>query len=314
MGQWWTKKSHVVESSPSSASSFASRTIHGVQCPLPLRKTLSLKNFQMHRAIGHGSSSTIFEAFHKSSGTPCVIKICMKTRLRSVDERRLRREINIHSTLLHPHILNFYACFEDNNAFYLVLEMASEGDLLGYIRREYNGYMPISEFKSTVLHPLLDALHYLQQRHVLHRDIKPENILVCGSGVVKLCDFGFSINSYEERPKSIVGTLEYMAPELLTGKPDIIFDEKIDVWAIGVLTYECIAGVSPFYHQDDRKIIESVINCSYNIPSNFPKELVDFLQCIFKPKPEDRASITELTRHRFVAYQLVQSHRRSVSI
>lgn len=236
----------------------------------------------------------------------------MKTRLRPIDVRRLRREINIHSTLMHPHILSFYACFEDDNAFYLVLEMAVNGDLLGLIRREHNGYMTVADYKTRVLVPMLDAVNYLQQRHVLHRDIKPENILVCQNGQIKLCDFGFSINRYEERPQSIVGTLEYMAPELILGNVER-FDEKIDIWALGVLTYECIAGVSPFYHPHDKEITQAIIECRYSIPANFPKELVDFLDKIFRRKPQDRASITELLRHRFLS-SVVSNHRRSISI
>lgn len=312
---WWTKKVKPTPPSTPSPENVVSRTIHGVRCPAPLRRQLTLENFIMHRAIGYGSTSTIFEAHHRTSNTPCVIKICMKTRLRATDERRLRREINIHSTLSHPHILNFYACFEDEFAFYLVLEIATGGNLLDYIRREFNGYMHAADFRDIVLRPLLGALQYLQTQHVLHRDIKPENILVTEMGAVKLCDFGFSINSYEERPKSVVGTLEYMAPELLTGIPDATYDDKVDIWAIGVLTYECIAGVSPFYHPDERKIARAILDCKYNIPSNFSKELTDFLEKIFRVNPSERASLAQLFRHRFLSHaETAVSHRRSVSI
>lgn len=319
---WWTRKVRPTPPNTPSygnkdadATAIVSRTIHGIQCPPALRKQLTLDNFIMHRAIGYGSTSSIFEAHHRSSDTPCVIKICMKTRLRAMDERRLRREINIHSTLSHPHILNFYACFEDDYAFYLVLEIATGGNLLDYIRREFNGYMHASDYKILVLRPLLSALAYLQQQHVLHRDIKPENILVTESGDVKLCDFGFSINSVNERPKSIVGTLEYMAPELLMGKSEVVYDEKVDIWAIGVLTYECIAGVSPFYHPDERKIARAIIDCQYNLPANFSKELIDFLDCIFRANPSERASLTQLLRHKFLSQsESMTSHRRSISI
>ncbi len=300
---WWSR---------TKPSATVSRTIHGVQCPVSMRNQLYLKHFQLYRAIGHGSSSTIFEAVHKASSTQCVIKICMKTRLRPSDERRLRREINIHSTLIHPHILSFYACFEDDNAFYIVLEMASKGDLLTHIRREHNGYMTIDNYKHFVLFPVLDAVNYLQRRHVLHRDIKPENILVCDQ-TIKLCDFGFAINQQEERAQSIVGTLEYMAPELILGNKDA-FGEKIDTWAIGVLTYECIAGVSPFFHPTDREVANAIVECKYEIPSNFPEELVDFLNHIFKLKPDDRATIATLMRHRFLCMNLGTRERRSKSI
>lgn len=313
---WWPRKTKT-EDSPKKVNdtdTIVSRTIHGIQCPPALRKQLTLDHFQLHRAIGYGSTSTIFEAHHRTSNTPCVIKVCMKTRLRATDERRLRREINIHSTLSHPHILNFYACFEDEGAFYLVLEIATGGNLLNYIRKVFNGYMHVGDYKRIVLRPLLSALQYLQERHVLHRDIKPENILVTEYGEVKLCDFGFSINCYEERPRSVVGTLEYMAPELLLGKQDTIYDEKVDIWAMGVLTYECIAGVSPFYHPDDRKIARAILDCKYNVPSNFSKELIDFLDVIFRADPTERASLSQLLRHKFLASQEAYSHRRSVSI
>ncbi len=296
MSWWWSRSKTTTSAKDDSVS----RTIHGIQCPLAMRTNLYLRSFQMHRAIGHGSSSTIFEAVHKSSNTPCVLKICMKTRLRPSDERRLRREVNIHSTLLHQHILSFYACFEDDSAFYLVLEIAQQGDLLTHIRRKHNGYMPVADYTHDVLLPVLDAVNYLQQRHVMHRDIKPEIILVCEDGTVKICDFGFSINRYDERPQSIVGTLEYMAPELVSGKVDT-FDEKIDIWAIGVLTYECIAGVSPFYHPNDQDIIvRNIIDCKYSIPANFSKDLIDFLAKIFRKKPEDRATLRELLEHGFL--------------
>lgn len=306
---WWSRKSKVDATQPDSVS----RTIHGIRCPIAMRTQLYLRHFQLYRAIGNGCSSTIFEAVHKSSTTLCVLKVCMKSRLRPADERRLRREINIHSTLIHPHILNFYACFEDASAFYIVLEMAPRGDLLSHIRRDHNGYMTIADYKYRVLIPILDALNYLQQRQVIHRDIKPENILVCDTGM-KLCDFGFSINRQEERPQSILGTLEYMAPELIAGKADTVFDEKIDIWAIGVLTYECIAGVSPFYHPTDREIAQAIAGCKYSIPANFPEDLIDFLNMIFRVVPEERATLTELMRHRFLASHTLTSHRRSMSI
>lgn len=271
--------------------------MHGVRCPKGLAAAgeLRLTDFRLLRAIGHGCASTVFEAVHIASGIYCVVKICMKTRLHADEEHRFRREMNIHSGLNHPSILSFYASFEDRQAFYIVMEHAEKGDLLNYIRRKYAGTMPIGEFRGRVLRPLLKALAYLHQQGILHRDVKPENILVVRDGAIKLCDFGFSINSYDERPKSYVGTLEYMAPEILEKKTHL-FSEKLDVWSVGVLVYECLIGVSPFHMTTEKGIIAAILDGTYVLPSVLTPDIVEFLKHCLHPNPDRRYTAKELLR------------------
>jgi serine/threonine protein kinase len=254
---------------------------------------LQLSDFQFIRAIGHGCASTVFEAVHIPTAIRCVLKVCLKERMYPEAERCIRREVNIHSSLRHPYILTFYASFEDHTAFYFLLEYAQQGDLLRYIRRRYNGMMSETEFCKTVLMPLLYAISYLHSNHIIHRDIKPENILVDKLGHIRLCDFGFSINSYEERPKSFLGTLEYMAPEIIGGKREI-YKESVDIWSLGVLTYECLAGVSPFYRQCEKDITDAILKGEYTIPSVFSKKMVQFVERTLHPNPEQRANVKEL--------------------
>ena len=290
-----------------------STTIYGIDCPQALQKHMDLTCFQFVRAIGHGCASTVFEAVHIPSNMRCVLKVCMKERLYPEAERRMRREIHIHSSLRHPYILSFYASFEDAHAFYFVLEYAQNGDLLRYIKQRYNGAMPEYEFKRVILCPLISSLSYLHDMHIIHRDIKPENILVDGLGNIRLCDFGFSINSYEERPKSFLGTLEYMAPEIILNKKDI-YSEKIDVWALGVLTYECMAGVSPFYNTTEKEISDAIVKAQYIIPPNFSTEMIHFLKSTLHPDPTQRLGIKELTRMMCQVVDVSHSNKRSCEI
>lgn len=269
------------------------RIIYGINCPQQLQRHIELEDFKFIRAIGHGCASTVFEAIHIASGLRCVLKVCLKERMYPEAERCIRREINIHSSIRHPYILTFYASFEDNHAFYFILEYAQQGDLLQYIRKKYKGMMPEPEFKKSVLMPLLYALSYLHSNHIVHRDIKPENILVDKMGYIRLCDFGFSINSYEERPKSFLGTLEYMAPEIVAGKREA-YNESVDVWSLGVLSYECLAGVSPFFHQSEKDITEAILKGDYTISSVFSKNMIHFLERTLHPNPQQRANIKEL--------------------
>lgn len=87
----------------------------------------------------------------------------------------------------------------------------------------------------------------MQQRNVIHRDIKPENILVIDSRTwhIKLCDFGWSTHSINQSRTTFCGTPDYLAPELVK-KSNLSYDDKIDNWAVGILTYELLTGASPF--------------------------------------------------------------------
>lgn len=265
---------------------------YGVLCPRGIQRNLDLSQFRFERAIGHGCASTVFEARHTPSNTHCVIKVCMKIRLHKEEERRIRREIAIHSTLSHKHILAFYASFEDAHAFYLIMEHAKEGDLLHYMRRKFNGVFDIGVYLRMVLRPLLSALSYLHKNHIIHRDVKPENILVHRDGTIKLCDFGLSINSYDERPQSFVGTFEYMAPEILQRKTTL-FCEKIDVWSVGVLSYECLVGISPFYSQNEKEMFKAIVDAKYVKPRHLPSDVQKFFEMTMCADLEKRATIAQ---------------------
>jgi aurora kinase, other len=284
-----------------SASSINGNVTYGIRCPISLQLSpLSLTDFKIVRAIGHGYASTVFEAIHVASKQKCVLKVCMKTRLHHDEEKRLRREINIHGIIEHPHILTMYAAFEDSKAFYIVLEYAKHGDLASYIKNKCNGSMKLSDIRTFVLEPLLMAVKYLHQNNIIHRDIKPENILLCEKHRLKLCDFGFSINSYNERPMSLIGTLEYMAPEIIEGKQHLL-SEKIDIWAIGILIYECLTGISPFFMQSDSEIAKAIVQCKYTIPTTFSHDIISFLKGCIHPNPNERLSAMELLRHPLMA-------------
>ena len=92
-----------------------------------------------------------------------------------------------------------------------------------------------------IIAQMVDALLYLQDRNVIHRDIKPENILIADLDKmqVKLCDFGWSTHTINERRTTFCGTVDYVAPELVYQEA---YDHTIDIWAIGILTFELLTG------------------------------------------------------------------------
>lgn len=117
---------------------------------------------------------------------------------------------------------------------------------------------------ATYISQLADALKYCHTRKVIHRDIKPENLLLGVNGELKIADFGWSVHAPSSRRETLCGTLDYLPPEMVNGQT---YDHTVDLWAVGVLTYEFLVGQPPFladtYHDSYRNIKKA----SYEFPS-----------------------------------------------
>lgn len=271
--------------------------IHGVNCPNSMRnnKDLNISDFNFLGAIGNGQNSVVFHSVYRPTKMECVLKIYMKTRLHADEIHRIHREIKIHSKLDHKYILPLYAVFQDSKAFYLVLEYCKEGDLYNKLIKIPGGhYDDLVLFKRRVLIPLLYAVKYLHDNKIIHRDVKPENVLINGS-TVKLCDIGLSICTKNERVKSLVGTPEYLCPEIINEDIDK-YSEKIDIWCIGILIYECLNGRTPFKREDEKKTFKAILEGVYKLPIYLSKNagLIKFFEKTICIEPTQRATITEL--------------------
>ena len=132
--------------------------------------------------------------------------------------------------------------------------------------------------------------------NIIHRDIKPENILVDGE-IVKICDFGGSIRSSSKR-QTRFGTAEYFAPELT--KNGVSYSSEIDIWCIGVLAYELMAGYPPFTAENFKESAKKIQKTEYKNPSFFSENTKDFLQKTLKSKAEDRLSLLDLEKTNFI--------------
>jgi serine/threonine protein kinase len=155
-------------------------------------------------------------------------------------EKQIRREIEIQQNLRHPNVLRLYGYFHDEKRIFLMLEFAGKGELY----KQLTKYGNFSERRSAVyIDQMADALSYLHSKHVIHRDIKPENLLLGINGELKIGDFGWSVHAPSNRRTTLCGTLDYLPPEMVEGREH---NEKVDYWALGVLTYEFIVGSPPF--------------------------------------------------------------------
>lgn len=128
------------------------------------------------------------------------------------------------------------------------------GTLFDYM----NQYEKLSETETVnFVREVTTAVKYLHDVNIAHRDIKPENIVI-SYGIAKLCDFGWSARVQGSR-KTYCGTFDYAPPEILERKE---YDLSVDLWCLGVLTYELLTGKVPFEHEERRIVMQKIVNVS----------------------------------------------------
>eukprot|EP00882_Tetradesmus_deserticola_P025483 GHRQ01027997.1.p1 GENE.GHRQ01027997.1~~GHRQ01027997.1.p1 ORF type:complete len:309 (+),score=110.36 GHRQ01027997.1:200-1126(+) len=228
------------------------------RCPynMRLRSEWVVRDFVLVKEIGTGNASTVWYAFCKKTSAPLAIKTYKKRKLSPLNRCQVAREINIHAQLDHPNVIALYAAFEDNDKVYLLQEFAEGGDLFDEMKRTL-GRMPEAQLVTSVLLPMMSALLAMHSLGFIHRDVKPENTLFAAGRVLKLADFGLAVNHLMERPVTRLGTLDYMAPEVLVcpdkhmpsdnkQRSELWYTPAVDAWALGVLAYELAVGRPPF--------------------------------------------------------------------
>uniref|UniRef100_A0A3Q3GRJ8 non-specific serine/threonine protein kinase n=1 Tax=Labrus bergylta TaxID=56723 RepID=A0A3Q3GRJ8_9LABR len=204
-------------------------------------KKFSIDDFDIGRPLGKGKFGNVYLARVKELQAIVALKVLFKSQMEKESvEHQLRREIEIQAHLKHPNILRFYNYFHDRKRVYLVLEYAPRGEM--YKELQKCGRFD-EQRTATYMEEISDALLYCHEKKVIHRDIKPENLLLGYRGELKIADFGWSVHAPSLRRRTMCGTLDYLPPEMIEGHTH---SEKVDLWCIGVLCYECLIGNPPF--------------------------------------------------------------------
>jgi len=229
--------------------------------------------------LGRGGFSVVRKGTHKQTGIPYAIKIIEKNQ--SEEELQLlQREIDIMRKLKHKNIIGLEEVYDESAYIYLVLELVTGGELFDQIvsRGTYS-----ERDAANVIRQILEAVEYMHDNGIAHRDLKPENLLCGGShgDVIKVTDFGLSKDFGTATLRTSFGTPDYVAPEVLKGQP---YDNSVDVWSIGVITYILLCGFPPFYGSNDQQIFEKILKAEYDFPSpdwdGISQEAKDFIRAI----------------------------------
>ncbi|KAH0260527.1 kinase-like protein, partial [Aureobasidium melanogenum] len=263
--------------------------------------------FEIGKPLGKGKFGRVYLARERSSGFVCALKVLHKIELQQGKvEKQVRREIEIQSNLAHPNILRLFGHFHDSKRIFLILEFAGKGELYKHLRREQR----FPEWKAaSYVAQMCAALKYLHKKHVIHRDIKPENILVGIHGEIKISDFGWSVHAPNNRRNTMCGTLDYLPPEMLKpGKDENWYNEKVDLWSLGVLTYEFLVGEAPF--EDTPSMTQKrIARGEMTIPPFVSAEAKDLIKKLLVLDPEKRIPLHEVEQHPWIIKHCVKGER-----
>lgn len=308
---------------------------HAAEAPQPPALSpppLALDQFQIGKALGRGRFGQVYLAHHVPTGTDVALKCLSKALLqRGGAVQLLKREVEVHSRLAHPHVLPFRGFFQDAHRVYVALELATEGTLYGRLKAA-RAFPPADA--AAVVAALADALAYIHAHSCCHRDLKPENVLLLAGGVPAIADFGWAVHDGaggSMRRTSLAGTLEYAAPEVLRGSSatgsgggtdndGATHGPPVDVWSLGCLAFELLAGPgrSPFAVRDpdtgaldDVATVRNIEAGAWAVPSTvdadgtlapaFPPAAVDFIGACLAVDPAARPTAAQLLGHEWLA-------------
>jgi len=257
----------------------------------------TLKDFDIGRPLGKGKFGNVYLAREKKSQYIVALKILFKSQLtKSGVEHQLRREIEIQSHLRHPNILRLFGYFYDDHKIYLILEFAPRGEMYKTLQK-CNGGRFDEPRASKYIAQMTQALAYCHSMKVIHRDIKPENLLLDMKGDLKISDFGWSVHAPSSRRATMCGTLDYLPPEMIEGKTH---NERVDHWALGILTYEFLCGKPPFESETNQDTYKRIVNIDLRFPNHVSASARDLVSRLLRKNPEQRIDLEDVLKHAWI--------------
>ncbi|CAD5219336.1 unnamed protein product [Bursaphelenchus okinawaensis] len=272
----------------------------------PIDKSPDNRFLKFDEELGRGSFKTVFRGLDTETGVAVAWCELQDSKLNKAERQRFREEAEMLKGLQHPNIVRFYDYWERSEAtgkrkyIVLVTELMTSGTLKMYLKRFKR--INIKVLKSWC-RQILKGLHFLHTRNppVIHRDLKCDNIFITGTtGSVKIGDLGLATLKNKSHAKSVIGTPEFMAPEMY----DEQYDESVDVYAFGMCLLEMVTGEYPYSEcqypaQIYRKVISGVKpGCFDRVPKQYP-EIRDIIDRCIRLRREERCTVKQLLNDDF---------------
>jgi eukaryotic-like serine/threonine-protein kinase len=278
------------------AVGLAVKVVEDRQAGLLIGQTLG--HYKIDRRLGTGGMGDVYRATDIASGREAALKILPERFTGDAGRlKRFQQEARAVVGLNHPNILTVYEIGEANSVHYIASELV-EGETLR--QRLVPGPIPTTDALDLAIQ-VASALAAAHHARIVHRDIKPENIMLRPDGYVKVLDFGIAKLAEPELPVlraddpamlvsgtsagAIVGTIAYMSPEQTRGEP---IDQRTDIWSLGVVLYEMLAGAVPFPGDTAKAVIDSILTAEPPPLAQASRELQQILSKALCKEPDAR--------------------------
>lgn len=258
----------------------------------------SIDDYRVLNLLGKGGFACVYRARAVKTGLEVAIKMIDKKLMKAAGMvTRVKKEVEIHSRLKHPSILELYNYFEDNNYVYLILEMCHNGELQRYLK---SNCRVLSEDEARhFMKQILEGMLYLHSYGILHRDLTLANLLLTKDMDVKIADFGLAtrLNGPEEKHFTMCGTPNYISPEVASRSAHGL---EADVWSLGCMFYTFLVGTPPFDTDTVKTTLNRVIKGDFDFPDTLSPEAVDLIHQLLQKNPTKRIPLYDVMKHPFM--------------
>ena len=259
---------------------------------------LEIYKFYKGCFLGKGAFAQCYEFISQDNEKLYAGKIIPKSSLEtSRSIKKLIDEIKIHKSLDHPNIVKLEHYFENKENVYILLELCANKTMHDLLKRRKH----LTELEvQCYMIQLINALKYLRSEGIIHRDLKIRNIFLSEKMELKVGDFGFAAKldfDFEKR-RTICGTPNYIAPEILEEEP---YSYKVDIWSLGIIMYTLIIGRPPFDSSEEKKIYKKIKKLDYSFPENviISEAAKDLIKQILVLDPLIRPNLDQILSHDF---------------
>uniref|UniRef100_A0A8C2ZYY9 polo kinase n=1 Tax=Cyclopterus lumpus TaxID=8103 RepID=A0A8C2ZYY9_CYCLU len=243
-----------------------------------------------------GGFARCYEMTDLSSNKMYAVKVIPQSRVSKPHQRdKITNEIELHKTLSHKHVVKFSHHFEDQDNIYIFLELCSRKSLAHIWKARHTLTEPEVRY---YLRHIISGLKYIHSRGILHRDLKLGNFFVNENMELRLGDFGLAakLETVELRKKTICGTPNYLAPEVLNRQGH---GTESDVWSLGCVMYTLMCGNPPFETLDLKETYKCIKDVRYNLPSSLSPAAQKLISSILQKNPSDRLALDQILNHEF---------------